>query len=442
MPKHHRKKKNLIYGLVAVGLVLLVVLGLASQGLIKLPGMIWTAPGWEIYNAVGGLREQSMIFSRAAQFTNPVDLLGNYWYVDLDAPKYGLANMMVELGDIVHTDFTGKETPITQPAAAPIIKTIGNQTYELDEHIYTYTVTVRTVADIIKYPGGIFTIPTFDHETSWPYEMYQFYGRNSNNPPHVGQLFSGGVYTKFIINPWKGPYSFLSPPNASYVLTGAWAGVMNTYVIAKTAGQVTNTWPNIGPSPGGTPITPDGNAEPIVSGSIDPGNQLPMFADDGTFANPITEVNWDPNFAPDSRILNQSSVAIFYPFQMEAGAKLDIDIGQTVQNMYPCDVAIQFTVRVDVLMTHQFTLQSAIQPPNPSWPSDYFGWAESFWTSLLNGLNPFGFLGPLSPLAWFIVTLVALGFIGMIVLAIFAPWTLPRIFGGFRKSYDALRGKG
>lgn len=441
MPKHHPKKKNLTIALGGVALVVLIVLGLASQGLIKLPGMNWIAPGWEIYNAVGGIRYNSVDYTQASQFTTPRDLMGNYWYIDVDNATYGVANLMVELGDINHVDGTGRVTPVTEPAHT-ITKTIGNNTYELDEHYYTYVMTVRTVADIIKHPGSFLTIPTFEHETSWPYEMYQFSGRTGAfNPPHVGALFTGGVYTKFVIDPWKGPYSFVSPPNASYVLTGAWAGVMNAYVLTKQVGQVTDTWPNVGPSPGGSPITPDGDAMPIESGAIDAGHQAPMYQDVG-FGMSAPDAFWDPSVTPDSRLLNRSAVVIYYPMQLEAGAKLSIDIGQTVQDMYPCDVAVQITFRVDVLMSHQFTLQSAIEPPHPSWPSDFFGWSESFWTSLLNGLNPFGFLGPFSPLAWFIVTLVALGFIGMIVLAIFAPWTIPRIFGSARKGYDALRGKG
>jgi len=161
---------------------------------------------------------------------------------------------------------------------------------------------------------------------------------------------------------------------------------------------------------------------------------VPMFQDDGTFGAPADRVDWDTSVTPDTRI--ESTVVHYLPVTMGAGTQVTWNWAGDATDLTVGDVAIQYKLRVDVLLTHEFTLQTAIKPPAPTWPHDYFGWAESFWTSFLGGLNPFAFLGPFSPLAWFLVTAVIGLIVILVLIAVFAPWVLPRIFGGLRQARD------
>jgi hypothetical protein len=408
---------------------------------------VWQAPGWEIYNAVSGVKQNGTILSNASQFASysdtVPDLSGNYWSFDLSPEHasnnghtnldYGVPTISVSLGDIRHVDFSGQEIPDDQPARAPLVVTIGSSIYYLDYHIYTYTVTVRTFADtrlIYSEGWGIGAVDHFAHETSWPWEGQNWLG-GGYGTTWVGTAFSGGIYTAFNIQPWTGLGSLRSPPNASYDITGEWAGIMNSYVISITEGQVANQW---GKSP-----TADAQAEPNVRVGLTENTEMPVFVNDGSFANPVSPVTWDASLAPTTRV--NSSVVQYLPIPtLQAGAYLHA--GEVcVDDVQPCDVAVQYTIRTDVLMTENFTLHTAINPPNPSWPSDYFSWAKGFWASLLGGLDPFAMFGAFEPFVWFIFTLFVIGIVALVLLAIFAPWAIPRVFGSFRGGYDALKGK-
>jgi hypothetical protein len=300
-----------------------------------------------------------------------------------------------------------------------------------DHHIYSYTLTLRTVADVASN-GSYGLTPVFTHETLWPWEGYASPVGGLNLHNFIGTKFEGGVYVKFVINPWTGVSTHV-PPNSSYVLDHCWAGVMNTYVLTLTQDRVDNAYP----APGGDKQPPDESAKVYVAGGIPPGNQVNMFEDDGTYGIPAPAVAWDPNMSPDVRI--ESTVVQFLPIQMGAGAHVTFDPYLRVDGVYPCDVAVQYTVRVDVLQSHGFVLQTAIHPPEPTWPEDYFGWAESFWTSVLAGIDPFKIFGPLEPFVWFLFTIGVIMLIVFVLLAVFAPWVLPRIFKGVTSAGKAVR---
>lgn len=419
---------------VALGLALICIVGLLlAPSLLKLSLI---SPGWEIYDQIGALRYNDQVHSEASQFTTPRELMGVYWKVDVDDPNYGVPTLMVEVGDIHHIDFMGRDIPNDQYAQTRTV-TRGNSTYYLDYHIYLYTITIRTIADSRQASGGGYVDPTFDHETSWPYQFQDILGGGTyDDPPHIGKVFDGGVYTKFVIDPWRGG-TYHDAPNSSYVLDKCWAGVMNTYVLNKVQGRVENQFPPSGDNPGGEP-TPEGNAPVTIRGGIDEGNQVPMLEDDGTFNTLAPIINWDASVTPDTRI--ESTVVHYLPVALGAGAKVHGNVGFQVDAIYPCDVYIQYSLRVDVLQTHEFTLETAYKPPTPVVPTDYFSWAQDFWTSFLQGIDPFKIFGPLEPFVWFLFTLFVVGMIIFIVLAVFAPWTLPRIFGGVRKSANALKG--
>jgi hypothetical protein len=390
----------------------------------------WVSPGWEVYDQMGGMRivteDGAHLYTDASGF-NPKenDVTPTYWKVDVDNETYGIPTVMVEVSDVRHTDFGGNTLEWDQYVQTRNV-TRGNYTYYLDYHIYIFTVVLRTEADKTQIPGSLFFAPEVFHETSWPYIGQHPWiegGGHISDPPYFGKEFVGAAYVKFIIDPWRGE-TYHTPPNSSFVLSDCWAGIMNAHVLDKTQGTVTNQW--------GTIPTPEADAQFFVKGGLDQGFQVPMFADDGTFGSPSPPVDWG-GASPDERIA--SAVVLQLPIEMSAGADVYYDGSGHAADIYPVDVAVSYTVRIDVLQSHGFVLQGG-NPPDPTWPKDYFGWSEDFWTSLLNGLNPFGFLGAFSPLAWFIVTLIAIGFILLIVLAVFAPWVLPRIFGGLRQTRD------
>jgi hypothetical protein len=375
---------------IAVLAIAALLLYLWSSGLSRL-GLV--TPGWEIYNQVAALRHNDVIYTTEDQFTSPKELMGVYWKVDLDDPQYGVPTIMVQVGDIHHVDFSGRDIPNDQYAKT-ITVTRGNDTYYLDYHIYLYTVTIRTIADKVQYAGGgAFFVPKFMHETSFPYEGWNgiFGGVGST---YVGKKFAGGVYTKFVISPWRGVTYRTAPEN--YVLKNCWAGVMNTYVLKKDMGQVANQW--------GELPDPDPLAPMFVKGGLDEGNQVPMFEDDGTFGTPSPTVNWDPSLTPDVRIA--STVVHYLPVELLAGAKLHTDWTGVMDDMYPCDVYIQYTLRVDVLQVHDFTLETAYKPPTPTPPTDFWSWAKSFWEGVFSGISSW-FTNPLNQLWLFFVIIVA-----------------------------------
>jgi hypothetical protein len=426
MTKHKRLSLASFLGIVLlIGLVLVLFHG-------GLPNLLtWVSPGWEIYDQMGGMRfptaTGSKVCTQASDFNaKEDDVTSVYWKVDIDNESYGVPTIMVQISDIKHVDFSGKELPYDQYVETRTV-TRGNNTYYLDYHIYTFSLTIRTVADKLVSGGGIFTIPTVYHETSWPYTGQHGWpdgGGHLTGPEH-GIEFTGGTYIKFVINPWRG-VGERDAPNSSYTLQNCWAGVMNSYVLTKDQGTIANQW--------GTIPTPAPDAQYYVKGALDPGAQVPMFADDGSFGTPAPVVSWGAQVTPDLRI--PSAVVLYLPVEMMPGGDPHYGgLAGACDDIYPIDVAIHYSVRVDVLQTHDFSLQTG-KPPELTWPRDYFGWSEDFWTALLAGMNPFAFLGAFSPLAWFMVTLIAIAVVILILLAVFAPWVLPKIFGGLRQARD------
>lgn len=422
MTKRKRRSSN-----IPIFIVLLIIACLIFSNFLTPHRLGLVVPGWEIYDQVGAIRHNDVIYSEASQFTHPKELMGVYWKVDMDEENYQVPTIFVELGDISHVDFMGKPIPNEQCAGTMEVTRV-NHTYYLDYHIYMYTITIRTIADYNHYKGGGLTLPHFEHETSWPYETFNGPLGGVVGEGRIGEEFVGGVYTKFVISPWTGA-TYRNPPNSSYVLQECWAGVMNTYVFDRELGQVANQW--------GDEITPDPAAPLFVGAGLDRGNQVPMFEDDGSFGTPAPIVDWGPSVTPDTRI--KSTVVQYLPVQMSPGCFVYLDWFGCCQDLSPCDVAVQYTLRVDVLQTHDFVLETAYEPPEPEWPSDYFSWAESFWTIILGGLNPFAIFGPYAPLVAFIALLVIGGIVVLALLAIFAPLALGRLFGGIGKARHAYK---
>lgn len=214
------------------------------------------------------------------------------------------------------------------------------------------------------------------------------------SPAAVGKVFDGGVYIAFVINPWRGASvdDGVSGPTGT-VLVDGWAGVMNAYVLSVNQGQVANQWAD-SPSPDNNHGLPSAEADaPFTSkGTIPVGFPVPMFLDNGVFSSDAPITHFDNSLSPDTRI--PSSVALYLPVQILPGCKTHANSLGTVDALYPCDGYVMYNVRVDVLQSHDFLLQTAYKPPTPEPPVDYYTWAESWWTTFLHGLDPFAFLGP------------------------------------------------
>lgn len=412
-----------------LGCVLAVMIGIPLLRLLTV-----YPPGWEMYNQVGAVRHNDAIMDSEDDFTHPKELMGVYWKVDWDNETYGVPTIQVEMGDMRHVDFMGKEIPSTQPADTIEFER-GNLSYYLDYHIYMYTVTIRTLADKTIMGRGATGAWVIYHETSWPYTWDAI---TTAGGTEIGEPFKGGVYVKFVIDPWQG-FTYRDPPEGEgddyYVLDSCWAGVMNTYVFDRKMGQVENQW-------GQNPSDEDGKM--FVKGGLDQGNQVPMFLDDGSYGEQAPRVDWGPTVTPDERI--ESRVVQYLPVEMLPGADVLFGggLGKCSQDVYPCDVYVMYTLRVDVLTTHGFVLHSAIHPPEPTPPTDWFTWAEDFWDgvfSVIGMMNPFRVFGQYSSLVAFLFILGLVIIVILVLLAIFAPWAFRRLMGETRVAYETVRGK-
>lgn len=432
--------RKLIITIILVGIVATFGVFGSSQLLdLGSQGQTIVTPGWEIYNQIVGVQCGNQLYKSSSQFTTPNFISGPLWKFDVDNPSSGVPTMEVTVGDIHHVDFSGSDIPNNQ-AAQTITVTRGNNTYILDDHIYLLTVTIRSIADF-QQVQSYGNIPNFNHETSWPRTYSAWLQKGIAAPAAVGKVFDGGVYLAFIINPWRGASvdnSVTAP--AGSVLVDGWAGVMNAYVFFDPSqGQVANQWAD-SPNPDnnhGLP-TPEADAPLSSKGTIARGNQVPMFQNDGSFSSNAPITHFDNNLSPDTRI--PSSVALYLPVQIFPGVKTHADALRTVDTLYPCDGYVMYNVRVDVLQSHDFLLQTAITPPTPVPPADYFTWAESWWTTFLHGLDPFAFLGPYEALVWWLVTFGVAILIVVIFVAIVFPSVLPRLAKTARNTAKAARG--
>jgi hypothetical protein len=64
-------------------------------------------------------------------------------------------------------------------------------------------------------------------------------------------------------------------------------------------------------------------------------------------------------------------------------------------------------------------------------------WWDNFFTAL-GWWNPFNIFGPYAGFAAFLFTLLIVGFIALIIVAIFFPWVIPRLGKVFRETKDAV----
>jgi len=390
VPTLNKQNKKLLSFLAIVGVIVLVVS--YSSSLSAYTNSI-VNPGWEIYNQITAMQTDAGVKTGPNEFQQPHDISGPYWKVDEDASNYGFPTIMVQTSDLDHVDFSGQEIPDTE--TAKVTKTVvrNNHTYLLDYHIYMFDMTIRTIADRIQVQGGSFlTTPVWEHETSWGVQSEGTLGTTWTEGK-VGKQFVGGIYVKFVISPWRGGTLVSTPEN--YTINGAWAGVMNSYVFQKDGGQVANQW---GESP-----TPSLEAPMFQRGGLDNGAQVPMFADDGQYGTPTPKADWDLSATPDTRIA--SNVVLYLPTQLQAGAYLTRDWAGAVNGLTPIDVFIKYTVRVDVLTTHDFILQTAVNPPELETPTDFFSWVLGFWDSPATQATIWIFVAAIIGLAFFYVYL-------------------------------------
>ena len=320
-------------------------------------------PGWEIYDQIAALKFGTGVKTGANDFPHPYTVSGPMWKVDDDPEYWGVPTIMVQTSEIRHVDFSGHVIPDSTPATTPRTVTRGNHTYVLDYHVYMFDVSLRTIADYRQVGASPFGPPIYDHETSWGTVCSDPFGDST----HRGAQFDGGAYVKFVINPWRGTATVDAPEN--YTIADAWSGVMNAEVFQKDGGQVENQW--------GQKLNPVEEAPMFSRAGLDNGAQVPMFKDDGTYGTPSPRVDWGAS-SPDSRI--DSTAILYLPAQLEAGAYFTRHwlTGECI-GITPCDVYAKYTVRVDVLTTHDFVLQTASNPGDLTPPKDFFSYVLGWW---------------------------------------------------------------
>jgi hypothetical protein len=145
-----------------------------------------------------------------------------------------------------------------------------------------------------------------------------------------------------------------------------------------------------------------------------------------------------PNPNPDSEFSNHA----YFKFTFTRFKPFEEDIGPAhVATWFP---SVYYKLRVYYLELGNFTY---VQEEFPPW--DPRGWSKTltpfaeFWNSIggaIGWFNPFNIFGDYAGLVAFIFTLMVAGFVILILLAIFAPWTIPRIFEGLRSAAKGTRG--
>ena len=340
--------------------------GFISHSPLSSPGQI-VVSGWEIYTQISAMNFYPYgLKSTVQEFSYPNTLSAQMWKVDPDTPHGGVPNVMVQTSTIRHVDGFGRVIPLSEAAynRDPIIR--GDGTYYLNDHIYMFDVTIRTEADRVivgqtSLSGGS---PVFAHETSWAYFSDEGLGFvNKQFGQHTGEVgtsFEGGVYVNFAISPWTG-ISAVDVPDGQVVID-AWAGIMSVEIFQKNSGSVANVDGEI----------PNASQDALqyAKAGLDNGASVPMYADDGTYG--VTEyeaIAWNPTLNPSSRI--RSSVVLYLPVDLTAGAQIDRNWYGAVTNIKPCDVYVSYTVMVEVLTSHKLILQTAINPPTLAPPVDY-----------------------------------------------------------------------
>lgn len=367
-------------------LVVGVIVILFASIFISSMNMSIVNPGWEIYNQIAGINYGGGPKVGPNDFPYPVTIGSSNWIVDEDEPNWGSPTIMIQSSTIRHVDMTGNVIPASQPATLPIEKTINNKKYVVDQHIYMFDITVRTLADVAHYTESL-TIDHFEHETSWSKTTDAIIYTDHQYDGHVGKPFNGGVYTKFVINPWSGLPTRETPEG--YQLNGAWAGVMGATIFTKEQGQVENKW--------GEKPNPSMEAPIYVRGGLDHGAQVNMYEDAGGFGTPAPVIPWDPNQILDARI--QSAVVLYLPVELQAGAYLTKNFAGVTDQLTPCDAYIKYTVRVDVLQAHEYILVTNPIPPTLDPPTDFLSWAKGFWDALFD---------PTSPTFWILIVILIL----------------------------------
>lgn len=360
---------------------IIVVYALAYSG-IK-PFQVPYPSGWEVHSDIKALYTKGTYMTSQTDFTSPNYLGVHYWNVDPDYPDYGMSTLTITQGDVQHSDALGRWTSDTAYVDTRAV-TRGNYTYYLDYHIFMFDVTIRTVADAKDIGWDIFG-------THWAHETSYGDGWGKNGIP-----FKGGVLVQFQIDIWN-PYR--TAPTSEYTLKDVWAGIMQTYIYDVESGAVSGA------------VTSD--TEQYARPNLAKGSTPDMYT---TIAGlKATTVSWGVA-SPDMRI--PSSVYVYLPVELQAGAHIVKDVLTRPVNLQPSDVYVKYKLRVDVLTVHGFYLQTGYKPPAQEAPAEYMKQLTSFWDGVfasLGSLNPFGVFGPAAGL---VATAVLLIFIVVVIYVV------------------------
>jgi hypothetical protein len=174
-----------------------------------------------------------------------------------------------------------------------------------------------------------------------------------DEPSKIGKPFEGNVYTRFSCLPWGIPNYAID--NKNYSFNGYWLGIMSAVVESDIYGRIEGS-PE--PSPIAQPAT-----KKIMSSNLN------MFQDDGKYADPYKNIEWDISKVLDPDIKN--TVIIQIPFNVLAGAHAIFDVRYnlwvgSITELKPVDVFVLYTIRVDALVVKEYEFRDPAIPPNPS----------------------------------------------------------------------------
>jgi len=374
--KNRTKKRILaIIGLAVIALVL---------GRFVLTGSVLQS-GWELKTGITQVQAEDRLITYSTQTAEFGTRGASQWTFDPDPSGTSSAivggfpvevdNQYIRMPDIIisssgvsHVNYAGQVTESKVPVDSVTLEVVKNDTDTItryyDLHLFSFTVTMRTNGDKSTQYGIVFSETTADS---------------------TYEAFDGSVYISFTIEPWE----YRSEDGT---LEDAWAGIMTARITDIEQGLV------------------EGTASPDTEWKVTPyyseGSQVNMFSMDD---QSVSGVSFNPELSPDPDI--QQSVQLEFGAMLKNGANLVTNFLGIPVDVDVSNVFVKYTVQVEVMMVHEFHLETSPNPePGEDDPEEDGSDREpvTLW-GILGDLGA-SFLDSLqSPLTWIVIVIFGAG---------------------------------
>jgi len=305
--------------ILGIGILAIVLIStVAIAGEIGYPG------GWECQDTMKSTTVNGMTFT-PDNLPNNGTVGTSYSKFDADDPKTGLPDINIQLwSPIEYVCIDGQWTPAREGEHfKDLQKTIGNDTYFFEQHVFWFK--VRIIAEADYYTS-------YDPLLTWHGEAKGMVG-----------VIRPDINVRILLNTplWRVVSSF-TDGNATYVKSAVWTGIMSTTVVGaggKYVEALDDDWDGI---PGYWSLTNTGPLNMfLVSGAGVSSSTLEGLRDTpGALAN-----------VPSQIYADISGTSLLAGWWAPPG-------GSTTINA----VEVDYTVRFDVVTSAKYTFQQGSQP--------------------------------------------------------------------------------